>query len=200
MWAKPTLRAKSSVSLKFSSVSPGKPAIRSVVTVRPGIAVARGRDQRLEVRDPVAPRHPPQDCVAARLGRQVQVRHQPALAVRPQIEEAGRQIERLQRRQPQPWDARLRQQRAHQCAQIRAEVAPVASQMHAGQHGFLVALSVQCVYLGHELGDRSAALVPARHGHDAKGAVIAAAVLGFDEGAGPQCVLREACCVKRIIV
>ena len=184
MWAKPTRRAKSSVSLKSSSVSPGKPAIRSVVMVSPGIA-ARSRPRP-------APQSPPPDCVAPSVAGLCRC---PIGRAGAGAASAGSGYPPTDRRS---WltgrtvpattaaaaNERLSQQRTHQRAQILAEIAPIASQMHTGQHGFLVTLGVQCVYLGHDLGDPPAAFISPRHGHDTEGAVIAAAVLGFDEGAG----------------
>ena len=55
--------------------------------------------------------------------------------------------------------------------------------MNTGQHGFLNALVLQAVDFVNNFGRIAAALLPPRHGDNAIGAAVAAAILHLDEGA-----------------
>lgn len=68
-----TRRIRSSVCSKSSRVSPGKPTITSLVKAMPGDRLAGVVDQPQILLPGIAPVHPPQHPVAARLKRQVEM-------------------------------------------------------------------------------------------------------------------------------
>ena len=133
------------VCSKSSSVSPGKPAIRSVVTVRPGIrarAAATSASKsatrlRRAIRRSTASL--PDWAGRCRCG----IRRPPAVGHRSKKPGA--------RSNGSSDDSRSRgmvvsaSSAPTSVAQICAQIATVAAQMHAGQHGLLVALGVQRV-------------------------------------------------------
>ena len=110
---------KSSVSRNSASVSVGKPAIRSAPIAMPGPQRPRPRDRRRRIGAQMPALHALQDQVAARLQRQVQMRHQPRLLA-DQPPEVVVDRRRIERGQPQPRQLRhQRQQPPHHLAQAR---------------------------------------------------------------------------------
>src|SRR5450759_2498214 len=114
----------------------------------------------------------------------MQMRHQPATALLPQGEEAGIEIEWLERRKPQTRNGSFFQQRRHQAAQVLPAIAAVSAQMDAGQHRFLVARLVQPIDLRHHLHGRTTTLLTARDRYDAKCTTVVATALNFEKGPG----------------
>ena len=73
----------------------------------PGECLADPPDDRRVVGRQVAPAHPPEHAVVARLERQVDVRHRPRRAVGPDAEQLVVDVLRLDRRDPDPLDLGL---------------------------------------------------------------------------------------------
>ena len=110
MWRNPTRRATSSVARKSSSVSPGKPAITSVVIAGGRSSAAAERrldplDHLQVVADAVLPVHPPQHAVRARLERQVQVGHDDRCVRDHRVEQRRRHVAGLHRADAEPLQA-----------------------------------------------------------------------------------------------
>ena len=139
------------------------------------------RQQAPEFLCMAASRHAPQHRVGAALQRQMQVRQQ--ARVGEQAQELVAEFPGLQRAQAQPRDVGVFKYPADQSCQVAVDVAAVAAEMDARQHGLLRALLMQGVDLRDDLRRRAATLGASRNRDDAKRAAITAAVLHLDEGA-----------------
>ena len=153
----------------------------------PGPQRPRPRDRRRRIGAQMAALHALQDQVAARLQRQVQMRHQPRLLAQ-QPPEVVIDRRGIQRRQPQPLQlGHQGEQPPHQLAQSRRprQVGAVRGDVDAGQHHLLVPRLDQGANLRHHRADRHAAVGAAAERDDAERAAMVAALLHLHEGPRP---------------
>ena len=152
------------------------------MTTSPGSASRAHRSPQV-LRGRVAPAHRREDRVAARLQRHVQVRTE-RLGRGENAEEPGRQIERLDAREPDARDAG-RGDRLDDVGQPRVAIV-VAADVDAGEHDLARTRGHERSRLGRQLVKRDGARYPASVRHDAVRAEVVAAVLDLQHGAGPE--------------
>ena len=105
--AKPIARMNASDRAQAASSSVGKPTIASAWIATPGIASRTRSTTARVLRGDVAPAHPPEHAVVARLERQVEVRQGPRRPVDPDAEQLVVDVLGLDRGEPDPLDVRL---------------------------------------------------------------------------------------------
>ncbi len=153
---------------------------RDVRTVRP-----QPLDDPNRVGAGMPPLHPLEHHVVAGLERQVDVRHDPRLA-RDKIEQPVVDLDRIERRQPQPLELRdMAQDSLDQRGERRRarQVGAIAGQVDAGQHDFAVTgIDQRRDPVDHRAGGHRPAVAAPMRDH-AEGAAMVAAILDLDKGA-----------------
>ena len=131
-------RRASSERRNISSVSVGKPAMRSA----PNTMSGRSRRDRVAERDRVGPRMPAlhalEDQIVAGLQRQMQMRHQPAFAGKG-VDQIAIGLDRIDRGQAQSLELRhVLEDLLDQRAELRRarQIGAIARDVDAGEHDF----------------------------------------------------------------
>jgi len=131
----------------------------------------------------VAPLHPPQHHVVARLERQVDMRHHARL-LRQQREQRGVDAVGVERREAEAVEAGEGEQRFGQRGEAGAAVVAIAGEIDAGEHDLALAAVERGARGGDDGFDARRPCRPACKHRGAEGAIVRAAGLDAQKGAG----------------
>ena len=169
----------------MSSVSVGKPAIRSAPNT------TSGRSRRTVSQNAIA------SARRCRRFMRLRMRSSPACSdrcrcgisrasLRERVEQIAIGLDRIDRRQPQPLELRhVLEDLLHQRAELRraGQIGAVAGDIDAGEHDLAIAVGDEPPHVVDHRAHRHRARIAAAIGNDAERAAMVAAVLHLHEGA-----------------